>query len=708
METSKSIYGGGRGANVEGNSTVTVTLPNTADKMSFNLENISASGTDKNGVLADNVTGADKRISIASKDDDKTGILQLGKLTGFDSLTLGNTNAQASNNSVFKVSKLFDSNATDTTEARTGRVILNASALILNGNYQGHIGSMEVNGTSALSIHKEAKNDTRPLLVDETVSLKSDQKLKHSAILTDESTNNEAGDVIVRFKDAVNAKAELDVEKAGTDIRFKDPNSHTVESYVEYPVNASTNQLEGNADTTAGTSSVKKVLHFEYQDTNTDSVRTGDATKGGYGGYVIAVPKDLANKEDADSVAKQKLYTTTDDTFRQDGTFRGDLFTNTDLDLKLNVDYWPITFTEYGEANPETGVKAAEGVTEAITIDNEHYWYVAHVVCDGTLHHTYTTLVDTNAPKQVTSATSNEVTVDELGMDTSGEGSYEYTFTVKDPTVNDVTNLTPYKDNDRMEYAAHGIRKVFWTIADGNGDKAAETEAAKRTGNAVGTEGAALKGEGTISQVGNDQNNIVDEGQVAKVKIKVPKSMIEAAKKETGTQYIWAYIKDGVNNTVKLMISLNEDVINVKVPLKVNVVAVKKANEKEACELLAPTCYVVNEGEKSIKVEVNGFNTTAEADNLKLSEDKTSYTASEIALQLLPENGGNAGKKTNVLTINKNPLSIGTMGGTNSTSEKNLKYTFEAAYNVTEIKVPNSWISNTMSYHFTVDHTNNN
>ena len=130
-----------------------------------------------------------------------------------------------------------------------------------------------------------------------------------------------------------------------------------------------------------------------------------------------------------------------------------------------------------------------------------------------------------------------------------------------------------------------------------------------------------------------------------------------------------------------------------------------KADASAQPELLAPTCYVVNNGTKKVKAEVNGFKTTTQAANLKLAEDKTSYTASEIALQLIPEKGDNAGKKTNVLSINKNPLNIGTMS--TDTDGKALSYTFDAAYNVKEINVPDGWISNTMSYHFTVEKTAN-
>ena len=709
-----SIYGGGKGADVIGDSTVTVTLPNKAGKSSFDLHTISGSGTDAAGGLADNVTGT-KNVSIAMKDAGSTGILQLMNLTGFDNLTLGDANAKKFDDSVFKVSGRFDSRATDPAapaDVRTGKVIVDDSSLILNGNYQGHIGSMEVKGISSLSIHKINTNNTKPLLVDGTVTVADPgQPLKINAILGDETTNNEYNDIILSFREKANANPKsytdgsdknLTVGVKGTDILFKDPSAHTVESYVEYP-GAETGTLAGTLDTTDGTSGAK-ILHFEYDKENEDPVRTGgDETNGGYGGYVIRILKTEAQGETVEDKEKQKKYTKTDETFRKTGKFDGSLFTDTNL--QKGVDYWPITFTEQGDPNQETGVRAAEGVTGGINIDNDKYWYIAHVVCRGTDQHAFSFLVDTNAPKQVTTATTAttaNVTVDEAGLDTA-DGTYEYTFTVKDPTVNDVTNKTPYKDNVRMNYAAHGISKVFWAVGDGNGNTKAEAEAAKRENNSYDPDGDALKGKGTISLVENDQIETVDKGHVAKVKLTVPKSVIDAANASDTTQYIWAYVKDSTNNTVKMAIPVKENVIDVKVPLKVNVVAVRKADANAQPELLAPTCYVVNNGSKEVKAEVNGFKTTAEAANLKLVEDQTSYTASEIALRLKPVAGAvNRFDETNVLKLSKtNKLYIGTMKP--EKDKKALSYTFDAAYNVKEIHVPDGWISNTMSYHFTVE-----
>ncbi len=691
-------------------STVTVTLPNKAGKSSFRLHTISGSGTDAAGGLADNVTGT-KNVSIAMKDAGSTGILQLMNLTGFDNLTLGDASAKEFSDSVFKVKSRFDSKATDPAgaEERTGKVILKASSLILNGNYQGHIGSMEVNGISSLSIHKINTNNTKPLLVDGTVTVtEPGQRLKINAILGDETTNNEYNDIILSFREKANANPKsyvdgsdknLTVGVKGTDILFKDPSAHTVESYVEYP-GAEAGTLEGTLDTTDGTSG-KKRLHFEYDKENEDPVRTGgDETNGGYGGYVIRIAKTDSQGDTPEDQEKQKKYTKTDETFRTTGTFDGTTFAG----LQKDTDYWPITFTEQGNPDPDTRGNAAEGVTGSINIDNDNYWYIAHVVCAGTDQHAFSFLVDTNAPKQVTTATTTDVTVDEAGLDTA-DGNYEYTFTVKDPTVNDVTNKTPYKDNVRMNYAAHGISKVFWAVGDGNGNAKAEAEAAKRENNSYDPDGDALKGEGTISLVENDQITAVDKGHVAKVKLTVPKSVIDAANASDTIQYIWAYVKDSTNNTVKMAIPVKENVIDVKVPLKVNVVAVRKAEANAQPELLALTCYVVNNGTKKVKAEVNGFKTTTQAANLRLVEDQTSYAASEIALRLKPVAGAanaNAFVETNVLTLNKtNKLYIGTMKP--EKDKKALSYTFDAAYNVKEIHVPDGWISNTMSYHFTVE-----
>ena len=705
----ESIYGGGKGAKVTGDTNVTVKVDNTYRGQEQYMDTVSGTGTDAEGNLEENVTGTKKIQMSMVNGKSGWGTVKLKRITGFDELTLGDNETTAYNSSIFQVSERFDSEAVDPTDAnaeRNGKVILKDSTLNLNGNYKGQIGSLEVKGNSALGIYKVSTNNTKPLQVYGTMTLEDASKKLRINAIKNGAVDNELKDVILQFTNVKNAVAEnyidgsnnnLPVDRNHAEILFKDSKVHDVGlSYVEYPMSG--NQDEGtitvelDKNTTKEGESNNKILHFDYSADNEHGVRTEEEK----GGYVIRIKKtDI--KEDADSKKEQLKYTMTDDGFAEDGNF------SSSFTFTKGTDYWPITFTkDTHEVEMPDGNKVEmttyEGQTKEIPIDNDTYWYIAHVVCEK--GDTTTFLVDTGAPKQQSGA--EYISVENTELDTSGDAAYEYTFTVKDRTTVELTENTPYDKNGKhMNYLANGIRDVVWTVGDATGNKNAEVDASINGGMSVDLAGDRIKGFGIATPLEDDTVTGVDQGNVAKVKLTVPKSVIDAAKEKA--QYIWVYVKDNVNNTVKLAIPVNENVIDVKVPLKVNVVAVKKADGGD-CELLAPTCYVVNNGEKTIKAEVNGFKTTIESDALKLSEDKASYTASEIALQLIPESGDNADKKTNVLSINKNPLSIGTMEGANSINgEKNLKYTFDAAYNVKEINVPNKMISNTMSYHFTVE-----
>ena len=92
---------------------------------------------------------------------------------------------------------------------------------------------------------------------------------------------------------------------------------------------------------------------------------------------------------------------------------------------------------------------------------------------------------------------------------------------------------------------------------------------------------------------------------------------------------IWVYGKDSVNNTVRFAIPMSEEMIDITVPLRVSLVAIKKnAADVDANvpKLLAPTCYVKNNGVNKVKVAVSGFTAktitgeTADTSGLTLSE----------------------------------------------------------------------------------------
>ena len=670
-----NVYGGGKGGSVTGTTFVNISLPNTVDAATFSMDTISGSGTNEEGTtLEDNVTG-DKTVTIAMKNNNLQGTLNLKTLAGFTTLNLGDENASY-NHSMFKVSDRFDSNAQENNVERTGTVNLNRSSLTINSSKQGHIGSMVVSGESELNVYKA--ESTSPLKVDKIVTVDKGIRLRINA-MKDGAEDNALGDKILEFKNPGNANRNSYVDGSGKNlsvgtekgyILFKDSTGHDVSSWVEYP-GADAGVLIDKLDTNVSQATVSKILHFDYNEGNTDKVRDG---------YVIAVPKNITE------AAEQVKYSKVDSGFCKDGTFSqafAQMFTE-------GTNYWKITFTKDADGN------GATGVTPAIKIDNQNFIYVAHIVCDAREQSDRekditTFIVDTSAPKQDTEATK----VEQIDQDGATE-SVTYTLAVTDPVVEQED--LPAKDEagkTHMTYTPAGIDQVFWAFS-GEKDKnyvnaEADAQAAQREAKVDQPDGTGLNGTGTATADG-------------KIELTISKAKLDKAKKDG--KNLWVYVKDGENNTMKMMLNLDENVINVRVPLNVNVVAVKKA-EGGDCELLAPNCYVVNDGSKEVTAAVNGF-TTKEAKNLKLVKDKAAdqtYGANEIALQLMPSTDDqtkNTFDKTNVLTLGRtNMLNIGTMQPKDNEG-RIIGYTFDAAYNVKEINVPDEWISNTMSYHFTV------
>lgn len=677
----QSIYGGGKDAKVTGSTTVAVTVPNKAGADAFALDTISGSGTDANEALADNVTG-DKTVTLTMKELGEAGTLEMKTLAGFTTLNLGDAAKDQTQKdwSVFKVSERFDSNAeTDAKATRTGAVNLNRSTLFVNTAKQGHIGSMTVTGLSELYVLKE--QSTSPLKVDETLTIDNETRLPINATKDGSTRDNEIGDKILQFKDENHADKNSYVE--GTDtlsvgkleeyILFEEVTGHDVASWVEYPVD-DTGALTDKLDQNVNNDTVDKILHFHYDADNKHSVRDG---------YVIAVPKDVIAK--TDNWAEQKLYSQVDEEFcTNNGTF-SEAFRQK-FGEEPGTNYWKIEFTDKDTTgNGARGVTAKDGKAVAVPVNNNDYVYVAHIVCNGAnkVKDVTTFIVDTSAPQQKTE-------VDQIELD-GNTGDYTYTLKVTDPILTE-TQRPMEDEQNRMTYVEAGISQdegsVFWAVGDLSGNAEAEAEAAQRTGQKTDIDGTGLNGTGTVTPDG-------------KITLTIPKAKIDAAKADN--KHIWVYAKDIENNTVKLLINLNENVINVKVPLKVNVVAVKKPDGGD-CELLAPNCYVVNDGNKAVTAEVNGFTEKTPNAALILSEkEKTdTFEANEISLFLSPlskTNKNSSFVEKNVKLLVTNPLKLGIIEA-KPNADRTIGFTFDAAYNVESINVPNTWISYEMSYHF--------
>lgn len=561
-----------------------------------------------------------------------------------------------------------------------------------------NIGNLQTKGICSLSVHKTGKNDTYPLLVDGTVQAeKEGATTKQIHLKTTYTTGqmNEMDDVIVRFTTPANADKTQYVDGSGMNLEvahskgkgtifFKNPKAHTVESWIEYPADTVLDTNTAMAD--------RKIMHFVYDKDNEHEVAKG---------YVVRMRKSDVTGNLTDE--QRKRYTDTDSQFVTNGTFSQE-FTN----QVGEGNYWKIDWTRDPNAPGENGAHGAAGVTEPVAITDD-YWYIAHVVCaQGDCS---TSLVDVNAPTQKTADTTVKLLDTAGGADNSAV--YEFTLTIADPTVNDKTHQTPLQASgqgkDRLEYSAHGVAKAYWAIgglADTDNQDLMNV-AAKRVEDLTAEELAnAGLTEGSIeADVAGAEGNPVTQGNTGKVIVKIPETtMLEA--KEAGQKAVMILVKDGVNNTVQLRIPVNENIIDVKVPTKVSVVAVKKASGTP--ELLSPICYVYNNGETKVKAEVSGFTEkAAQSTNLHLVDKSGKFNPDEIALYLKAAGETDKANMFNVLKLsNKTRFTIGSLENNKATdlTTRSGSFTFDADYDVQNIHVPDAgWNTYQMSYHFTIE-----
>ena len=715
----KSVYGGGKGAEVDGKSDVNIIIDNSLGEKVLICNNVSASGTDAAGNLADNVnkTGQKNSITITSKvagDSAKKAFLELDRLTGFDTLTLGNDLGTEYNNFTISIMKRFDSRVVDRAaedNKREDTVNLRTVWLKLLGDWQGHIGYLNTRGKCAFTIYKDNQG-TKPLLLDQLPSL--DTNTANKVQLKASNDLNEMGDVMLRFtfreekptddvdeflpqktyksfEDGYDTGLEVQQTQTGTgadtdpvDIHFAIPPAHTVASFVEYPVVGDKVTLDEKGKKN------QKILHFTYDKENEHNV---------LGGYVVAMPKDLVTNE-----AEMFKYTKTDAQFVLDGqTFSMETQALHPVKIQFKQDLTkPGTHGENNvpvyEANGFTADDA--GNKKAIDIENDKYWYVAHIVCQK--GDSYTFLLDVEAP--VANTGTLKVVGSELDTKTD---SYMYTVEVVDPSEV-VAEKRPYyiigsKTKKYLTYNGNGVDTGYYSLTAtlNTANDKADVEASKSSNPKWNvdrpTTGDATGLYDNVQITKRDGGKPVPGNTPARITATIPREMVE--KNKTGA--VWAYAKDELNNTVKVQIPLNDYIIDVSVPMEVNVIAVKKPNGGTT-ELLAPTCYVVNNGTKEITAKVSGFATTPLVE-LKLVEKARTETfaADEISL-FLKGTEGNVFTETNVLKVNQTPLEIGTLGKASDDTGRKKAFTFDAAYDVQNINMPDGFMKNTMSYHFSV------
>ena len=698
-----SVYGGGNGGTVTGDSTVSMEVPNKAaeggntGKTEFTFTDISGEGTVKDGALTQSVNGT-KTVSVVPKDKNTDLKVHVSNLTGFDDLTLGDATGKITYaNQQFRIKTRFDSSLTDVGTNRSDNVHLNCTALVLECG-SGHIGNLNTQNVCALVIKREndvtAFNEvTRPLLIDGRVTVSYTDntspegvtrvydkiKLRYvdqnnsadgDVMVTYSKTTNTAETEAIFYEDGTNGNLptlKMDREDGTSDIIFSSKKAHTIEGEVIYPEDS---RIEDASKPGVG---INKVIVVNYDPKNEHEVA---------GGYVVKIPKDKIT---------EKKYT--ENWMKTDGTF----------EQQEGVEMIPLTFKGTGVG------KGSKGTTDTPVLIEENCFYVAHVACKN--GDKSSLLLDVTAPRQ--SKTSGDAFGDYEGDGVNG--TYHMHGDSSDYNITD-KNLLPNAPSDspslgtKLTYIPHGVKLAAWSFGDADGNAEFEKAVAK----------ADFGVDGNNVPEGLHRINITPAASAAACDIDfdISQKDVETAI-AAGKKYLVVYVKDKVNNTAKYIIPMSDSMIDVKVPTRVSLVALKKSGTDlgaDACKLLAPTCYIVNYGKRQVKAEVALFNKD-DSQLLKLVEgdDAKTYAADQIALYLkstgsgLASNAGDTNVDTkfnlrNVLSIKDETGKRAYLGTLEPKSDdkRTLDFTFGAYYDPVKIQEIDGWLNNTMSYHFSV------
>lgn len=713
----KSVYGGSIGAEVTGTSTVNIYTRNDVT----DLDTITADGSNTAGETAASVTG-DKVINLKPVGEigDNGRNVTIKNLCGFTSLNIGDDAADKKDltkdpmNTVLTVTERLDTWAyKGKNDERTNSTLtlyhshlkLDVPGEKLAGEKKetgGHIGNLATTGLCDISVHRN-----RPLVVngrldcgkipntekyiqirlyplDLTTAGDVQKYINKPGEIPMTFTNYEEGTAI-RVEDGtgylpVSSQTSHYVEGDETmiqDLVFGKLGSHTALTWVEYTGNVETVTDTDTDGIPSGT--VDKVLHLSYN---------GNEHKAA-GGYIIAMPKTGLTKD------QQLQYTEIDSTF----------FGNPDKD------HVP-TGGVYLEFNYPAGTTSKDiDITATIpNADPKNYFYIMHMVC---MEKEYTTsLLDLNAPVKKSE--------ERIGYDTA-TGEYTVDVSFEDEKIKDADKLpyssiggqnTTHNDDGTLRDIQTGIKQWAWSYED-------KTDSAKLHWMDVDAE------KNHEERTNTGLNNITSyltpavQDKTMEYSFRVPKKRNVDGQEEP-VQSVWLYVKDDHNNTAKMQIQLDENLIDVVVPTKVSVIAIKK-RLGEARELLAPICYIENKGSNEIEARVSGFTTNPLSDDngnvlLQLVEraKNNAYNGNELALYLEPVKNSTLAhkselKETDVMSIQNSDRTtwayIGRMGK-NTQNARFLDFTFDAAYDVERINdTGGKFMTNIMSYHFTAVHT---
>lgn len=711
----KSVYGGSVSAEVTGTSDVQILSRPNPDA----FEIITADGSNESGTPANSVTGS-KIITIKPAGNDPIQVTA-GTVSGFSALNIGDGTVTSKDevtsdaNMTLTVTKRLDTWAEETkNDNRTNSTltlyhsVLKVDIPAAADRTAGHIGSLNSTGLSKIYVHRN-----RPLVLDGKVAVGqhsgSDIKIRLYPIETiqvgtEQKQINLTGEKPMTFTNyvvgmdqkfidvtsalpvsAVNSEYITGNPDTTKDLIFGKLAAHTTINWVEYGdeiEEVTQNDTDGIPSVTGKT--VNKTLHISYRN-NDHRAKAG---------YIIAMPKVGADGNPL-SEADQQQYT------QMNASFMAAPGPNTLPANAVNLDFnYP---QDQDAANTNIDITAV--IPNA---DPKNYFYIMHVVCVES--EITSSLLDLNAPVKLEE--------EHIGYDTTNS---EYTVKVKfqDKMLEDTDKLPvssiggatgTHKPSGHLIDSQSGIKQWAWSYED-------KTDAAKLHWMDVDAESNTNRGDMGLKDITPYTETATTNAQ--EYSFRVPKIRNVAGTDETVTS-VWLYVKDEHNNTTKCQITLKQDLIDVAVPTKVSVIAVKKPNGG-AAELLAPVCYIENHGTNEIEARVSGFTTNDLMDDdgtttlLKLvdKQKNAGFNNNELALFLTPVANSSLAhkselKETNVKSIdaaNENTWAyIGRMG-TKDQNARFLDFTFDADYQVQLInEASGKRLTSTMSYHFTAVH----
>ena len=711
----KSVYGGSVSAKVTGTSDVQILSRQNPDA----FEVITADGSNESGTPANSVTGS-KTITIKPTGNDPIQVTA-GTVSGFSELNIGDGTVTSKDevtsetNTTLTVTKRLDTWAEETkNDNRTNSTltlyhsVLKVDIPAAADRTAGHIGSLNSTGLSKIYVHRN-----RPLVLDGKVTVGqhsgSDIKIQLYPIETiqvgtEQKQINLTGEKPMTFTNyvvgmdqkfidvtsalpvsAVNSEYITGNPDTTKDLIFGKLAAHTTINWVEYGdeiEEVTQNDTDGIPSVTGKT--VNKTLHISYRN-NDHRAKAG---------YIIPMPKVGADSNPL-SEADQQQYT------QMNAAFMAAPGTDTLPANAVNLDFnYP-----QDQAADNTDIDITAVIPNA---DPKNYFYIMHVVCVES--EITSSLLDLNAPVKLEE--------EHIGYDTTNS---EYTVKVKfqDKMLEDTDKLPvssiggatgTHKPSGHLIDSQSGIKQWAWSYED-------KTDAAKLHWMDVDAESNTNRGDIGLKDITPYTETATTNAQ--EYSFRVPKIRNVAGTDETVTS-VWLYVKDDHNNTTKCQITLKQDLIDVAVPTKVSVIAVKKPNGG-AAELLAPVCYIENHGTNEIEARVSGFTTNDLMDDdgtttlLKLvdKQKNAGFNNNELALFLTPVANSSLAhkselKETNVKSIdaaNENTWAyIGRMG-TKDQNARFLDFTFDADYQVQLInEASGKRLTSTMSYHFTAVH----